>query len=203
MKTPLADRLAEARRAQLRPNTLANLPADEYAYAWTATAFHEAGHAVIAALHGPQIQHVAVTPNDPDNWGRCDYIGTLTASSQAAISLAGPAAEARFLYGGSPTVHEIRSVLDGQCAEDGSGDLDHLIASGGPLPMDTVNLINRCWESLKTIVLHMNQHGSADHAVVCAALGIPTVNGHQSAQAASIRAGIPPTPRKLPTGRNP
>ncbi|MGA4690144.1 hypothetical protein ACPCXD_07725 [Rhodococcus sp. AB351] len=157
---------------------------------------HEAAHAVVAALHGARIDTVALTPEHPERFGRCTYDGELTASAVAAVALAGPVGEARLTYGKSPSVREIRSVLDGQCADDGSGDYDHLIASGGPLPLEVVNLIETCWPAVATVARRLNQHGSADHATVCAALGIPESNGHLSAQASAIRAGFLPTPTR-------
>ncbi|MGV9745802.1 hypothetical protein ACWDTG_12895, partial [Rhodococcus zopfii] len=73
---------------------------------------------------------------------------------------------------------------------------DWLVASGGPIPRDVERLLSTCWPAVVTIARHLNEHGSADHTVVCAALGIPEVDGHRSAAASAIRAGISPSPTR-------
>lgn len=199
-RPPVRDGLAMGRVADGDPNIrtnerdsgmkLSELPPKEQARAWAATCVHEAGHAVVAALHGVRITAVEVTPDNHDHAGLTTYTGTLTASADAAVTYAGPYAEARHLYGEHPSLREIRSVLDGSCDHDG------LVASGAPLPRDAERLLSTAWPAVVTVARHLNDHRTADHAVVCAALGIPEVDGHLSAQASAIRAGFPPSPTR-------
>lgn len=69
---------------------------------WRRTAFHEAGHAVVARLHGAGNKHIVV---------RDDYRGevvhsfdgiSISAHDRASISVAGAIAEARFVDPGHP-----------------------------------------------------------------------------------------------------
>ncbi|UGQ43401.1 hypothetical protein [Rhodococcus aetherivorans] len=158
-----------------------------------AVCVHEAAHAVVAALHGARIETVALTPGHPDHAGRCDHTGNLTASAEAAVTYAGPYAEARYVYGTHPSWREIKSVLDDQCNSNGTGDYDLLVASAGPTPRGVERLIDTAWPAVVTVARQLNAEGRADHAAVCAALGIPAVDGHLSAQASAIRAGFLPT----------
>lgn len=157
------------------------------------TARHEAGHAVAAVMFGARIDVVELL-DDTDRRGKCTYIGDLTAAADAAVAYAGPWVAARSLYGPMPSHREIRSVLDGTC------DHESLIASGVPLPRDVEPLLETCWPAIRAVTQHLIRHDRADHAVVCAALGIPEVDGHLSAEASAIRAGLAPTPQKLPGG---
>lgn len=166
---------------------LSDLPAGERARAWAAAAIHEAGHAVVAVLHGARITTVEVTTDVPGQFGLTTYTGTLTASADAAVTYAGPYAEARHLYGERPSWPEIRSVIDGN-----HSDHEELLASTAPMPRDVERLLSTCWPAVVTIARHLNEHGKADHTVVCAALGIPEVDGHRSAAASAIRAGLTP-----------
>lgn len=161
------------------------------AAAIAAGCIHEASHAVVAVLAGGRITEVALSLDDPDHLGHCTYTG-VPESAEGQVTLAGPIGEARHTYGASPSIREIRSVLDGQCDADGTGDLDKLTASGAPLPLEVARLVETSWPAIQTIARHLNEHGKADHAVVCAALGIPEVDGHLSAAASMIRAGVLP-----------
>ncbi|EHK82145.1 M50 family metallopeptidase [Rhodococcus pyridinivorans] len=164
------------------------------AAAIAAAAIHEASHAVAAVLAGGRITDLALTPHDPDHMGRCTYDGQLSAAAEAQITFAGAVGEARWTYGKMPSIREVRSVLDGHCAADGTGDLDKLTASGEPLPFEVGRLIETTWPAIQTIARHLVAHDHADHATVCAALGVPETDSHLSAQASSIRAGFTPTP---------
>ena len=171
----------------------------ERARARLAAMYHEASHAVIAALHGAHITTVEILDAHPAHSGRCSYTG-LTAAAEAAVTLAGPVGEARWTYGARPSPREVHSVLDGNCLADGSGDYDKLTASGDPLPWEVGSLVETCWPAIRAITQHLIRHDRADHTVICAALGIPETDGHLSAQASAIRAGLSPTPQKLPAG---
>ncbi|QXF79748.1 hypothetical protein HBA53_00470 [Rhodococcus pyridinivorans] len=184
------------RKAREANEARARIPAAAIA----AAAIHEASHAVAAVLAGGRITDLALTPHDPDHLGCCTYDGQLSAAAESQITLAGPYGEARHTYGARPSVRSIRSVLDGNCAADGTGDYDHLIASGEPLPFEVGRLIETTWPAIQTIARHLVAHDHADHATVCAALGVPETDAHLSAQASSIRAGLAPTPPKLPAG---
>lgn len=155
---------------------------------------HESAHAVIAALHGAHIKSVEILDDDSHHAGRCTYTG-LTAAAEAAVTLAGPVGEARWTYGARPSPREVRSVLDGECFGDGSGDYDKLTASGDPLPWEVGSLVETCWPAIRAVTQHLIRHSTADHRVVTAALGIPEVDGHLSAQASAIRAGLAPIPQ--------
>lgn len=159
-----------------------------------AAMYHESAHAVIAAMHGAHIKSVEILDDHPDRAGLCTYTG-LTAAAEAAVTLAGPVGEARWTYGKMPSPREVRSILDGNCFADGSGDHDKLTASGEPLPWEVGHLVETCWPAIRAIAQHLIRHGTADHRVVTAALGIPETDGHLSAEAAAIRAGFAPTPQ--------
>lgn len=173
--------------------TTTDLDRTERARRRVALMVHECGHAIIAALHGATITEVTI--NDDEESGNTQISEPLGDDATAAVALAGPIAEASFSYGPRPSIPEIRSMLDGQCTADNTGDYDYLLASGQPLPLHVVKLVDTCMPAIHTLVMHMiNNGGKADHQAVCAALNIPEEGGHLSAAASQIRAGFAPTP---------
>lgn len=196
----LTEKLADARHRQLNPPTLAQLPRDEYIAAKASVCVHEAAHAIASVMAGGHIINVEILENAPGRFGNMShYAGNMTEDEEMKIALAGPYADARLAYGPNPSIRSIHSLLTDQCAADGkSGDWDRLVASGMPVPWEVGRLIETCWPAVQRLACHLNDHGTADHAVVCAALGLDVTDGHLTAAASQIRAGFPPTPPHTP-----
>jgi hypothetical protein len=74
------------------------------------SAYHEAGHAVMAWRLGGRVQHVTIEPDDDDGperygdtqvrWRRSKFTAAELAASAVQVSLAGPVAE--MIYTGDP-----------------------------------------------------------------------------------------------------
>lgn len=162
-----------------------------------AAAVHEAGHAVAGVLLGGQIEAVTV-PLDPGDGplGWTQYAHPLTPDTDAAVTYAGPWAEARWRDGDFPARSAVRAALAANCS-----DADALADLGGPLPQHVEPLLRRCWGSITTLAAALYRTGHAGHADVCAALQIP--ENDNATGLAAIRSGSVPGFRITPPGLNP
>ena len=147
-----------------------------------ATAFHEAGHAVAAVLLGGRVHGAYVNDDQP----RTEH-DVIPAGTAAAISYAGPWAEARWTLGRTPGPGDMHRALARHHADDQA-----LCAAGGPhTGLHVVPLLERCWPAVKTLTSTLYFKGTASHTDVCAALGLPPGDdgGPGSLGLALIRSG--------------
>lgn len=149
-----------------------------------ATAFHEAGHAVASVILGGHV-HQAVIHDD--GGGRTGH-DVMPAGTEAAITLAGPWCEARWTLGRAPGPLDLRRVLAINQSDDRA-----LCAAGGPhMGAEVVPLLERCWPAVKAVTTKLYRTSRADHADVCAALGLSDDGGPSSLGLAMIRSGSTP-----------
>lgn len=161
-----------------------------------AVAVHEAGHAVVGALHGATVTRLRVL-SSVDREGRsgfCAYrpFNGPVGASWGRILAAGPLAEAVFRHGPQFSSGQLAAVLDAQ-----HFDRDELrrlaFARGGPAVPRTelMPLLLRCWPSVAELATRLYTDGSATHQDVLDSLGCPSA-ALQSHYAASVRAGAVP-----------
>lgn len=147
-----------------------------------ATAFHEAGHAVAAVALGGRIDFATI-----DEHPRTEF-DTLPAGTDAAITYAGPWAEARWLARRHPSPAEIRRVLTANASDDRA-----LCAAGGfHTGAVVVPLLERCWPAVNAVTARLYFDGRIDHATVCAALGLSDDGGPRSVELLMIQSGSAP-----------
>lgn len=146
-------------------------------------AMHECGHAVAAVLAGGRIESVQL--HTGDTRGSCTTVD-LPASSDAAVTYAGPWCEARWRHGPDPDLSEVRAVLAG------STDERELSLSADGLPRAIERDLEVCWRAVAQLASALWADRTLTHAQVCAALGLPEVDGHRSVAAAMIRSGFAP-----------
>lgn len=147
------------------------------------TAFHEAGHAVAAVVLGGRVHRVTVDGEHPHT----EY-DLLPAGTDAAVSYAGPWAEARWTLGRTPGPADMHRALATHRADDRA-----LCAAGGPSEgTGVVGLLERCWPAVKELTTRLYFDGQVDHADVCAALGLTDDGGPASLGLACLRAGLRP-----------
>ncbi|BBX92727.1 M50 family metallopeptidase [Mycolicibacterium boenickei] len=148
-----------------------------------ATAFHEAGHAVAAVALGGRVHRATVDDEHPHT----EY-DRLPAGIQAAITYAGPWAEARWTLGRAPGPADMHGALAIHRADDRA-----LCAAGGPSAgAEVVGLLERCWPAVKALTTRLYFSGQVDHADVCAALGLTDDGGPSSLGLALICSGNAP-----------
>ncbi len=173
-------------------------------------AVHEAGHAVVASLHGVRLdvsetlatRRVSIEgPGGAHVLGYCRYEPFNVATGQSAhvIAAAGPAAEAVVRFGPQPTSEQLASVLHGP--DNDSLRRAALTASVGR-PVDAVRevlpLVLRVWPAIVGLGGQIDQRAVTD-ADVCTALGISAAPGQRAFEVANIRAGLRgvPDPREV------
>lgn len=148
-----------------------------------AAAFHEAGHAIGAVVLGGRVDQVHV-----DDQPRTEY-DSLTAGTRAAVSFAGPWAEARWTLGRRPGASDIRRVLTRNSADEKSICASvHGMAEGDHV----AGLMERCYPAVKNLAKTLYFTGKASHADVCVALGLTDHGGPGSLGLALIRSGSSP-----------
>ncbi|MDA4108170.1 M50 family metallopeptidase [Mycolicibacterium holsaticum] len=147
------------------------------------TAFHEAGHAVAAVVLGGRVHGSVLDDEHPHT-----EFDTLPAGTDPAVSLAGPWCEARWTLGRSPGPADNRRILAAHTSDDRA-----LCAAGGwAAGASVVPLLERCWPAVKAVTSRLYFHGRAEHADVCAALGLTDDGGPASLGLAMIRSGAAP-----------
>lgn len=104
----------------------------------------------------------------------------------AAISYAGPWAEARWTLGRAPGPAEMHRALATHRADDRA-----LCAAGGPSAgAEVVGLLERCWPAVKALTTRLYFGSQIDHTDVCAALGLTDDGGPATLGLACLRAGL-------------
>jgi hypothetical protein len=152
-------------------------------------AFHEAGHAIMAVALGVTVQSAAVAQGARSRpHGHTAFKDHLPIGHDAAVTYAGPWAQARWRVGRRPGMAEISRVLDAS-----ESDYKALCAAGGTEAAAGVEpLLERCWGSVTTLARKLYRDGEARHDDVCAALGLTDCGGPGSVELAMIRAGSAP-----------
>ncbi|AQA05022.1 hypothetical protein BVC93_24390 [Mycobacterium sp. MS1601] len=150
-----------------------------------AASTHEAGHAIAAVVLGGRVDTVILDDQHP----RTEYVD-LAAGTRSAVTFAGPWAETRWTMGRTPTPADMRRSF----ARNGSDDQSLCAAGGWHQGGHVAPLLERCWPAVKELAKTLYFAGSASHADVCAALGLPEGDngGPGSLSLAMIRAGSSP-----------
>jgi hypothetical protein len=130
-----------------------------------ATAYHEAGHAVLALVLGRSVRHVSILP-DRERLGACEF-GKGSARPTAdwlereiLIALGGIAAEARFTgkYAWGGAAHDqkvVRRLSIERAGERRAERLERrLLAKAEHLLAD-----DNCWQAVELIVAELMKHG--------------------------------------------
>jgi hypothetical protein len=174
-------------KAAKKAFTLADLTARERER--IEVAFHEAGHAVMAVALGLRVRTAVVGQGARSRARGHTAFEELPEGHDAAVTFAGPWAQARWRAGRRPGTADLWRVLDGD--GDGDGDYEVLCASGGLAAAPAVEpLLERCWPAVVKVAQQLFATGEVFHADVCAALEIPPDdNGHHLAL---IRSGSVP-----------
>lgn len=158
---------------------------------------HEAGHAVVGAMLGGEINTAVVSyskVNGLEGFVRWDR---LPDPIDARVSYAGMAAEGRWLYGPRPTAHQLRELQayngrDGErlCAA-AVREMDENPTAQARLTVPP--LLNRTWGAVVKVAQQLHQTGEASHDDVCRALGLPKGDrgGPGSSAVAHMMIGLP------------
>lgn len=162
-----------------------------------ATAFHEAGHAVVAVLAGGNVEEAVVYDKPREGLRGYTVHYDVPEHAERALTYSGPFCEARYMSGPHPSHRQIRDALRGTC------DGDDLTAAAAGLPRHIEPTLNTAWRSVCALAAELYSRGRVEHADVLAALGVPADDsGAGLALVASmIKAGMPPTPTKLAESR--
>jgi hypothetical protein len=169
-----------------------------------AVAVHEAGHAVIGALHGATVSGLRVL-SVVDSEGRngfCSYkpFSGPVGAYWGRILAAGPMAEAVFRYGPQFNSGQLAALLDARHTD--RDELARLAFSHGGMTVpstEVLPLLTRCWSSVAELATRLYTHGSATHRDVLDALGVPGTSVQQH-HAAAIRSGAVPGSFTVRTG---
>jgi hypothetical protein len=164
---------------------------------------HEAGHAVVAVLHGRVVRRAEVLRSGrtitaagttATVGGFILYEDTVPNGTEAAmVAAAGTAAEAVFHYGLHPDPSQLHELLQ-KNTHDLAVIQRHAYRIDRPI-LDTVRdvlpLVRRCWGSVVNLALELEQGSSIGHKDVLAALSIPQTAETED-YAAAIRGGRTP-----------
>lgn len=168
-----------------------------------AAGVHEAGHAIVAALHGGTVRRAEVLRS-----GRTITASGVTAavagytryqsevpdsSASALAAAAGTAAEAMFWHGTRPTATQLDALLR-KNTHDLAVMRRHAYRANRPLldsVFDVLPLVRRCWGPIVNLALELEQGNAIGHGDVLRAIGIPAAD-ETEAYAAAIRSGRTP-----------
>lgn len=157
-------------------------------------ATHEAGHAIRGLLRGGEIATAGVYQGRfTGTQGLTKFRRPFDRHDIVPVAHHGPLAQAAWLHGDRPTLHQVDAVLadGGRCDQH---ELQHIYAaSGGLLTVDhpaEQHLLRRCWPSVLALAAKLYQQGEAGQDDVLKALGLTRENA--SMGLAMIRSGEAP-----------
>lgn len=175
-----------------------------------ATAVHEAGHAVIAVLHGAQVyvSETAATRGSPIaapggvhavGWTRYLPFDVAIEQSKYLVTAAGPAAEAVIRSGPNPTAAQLEAVLHGPDRDQlRRAVLTASIGHPAAAVHEVMPMVLRVWPAIAGLACEIDQRAVRDVDVV-KALGVSSDPGQRAFELSNIRAGMRgvPDPRKV------
>lgn len=167
-----------------------------------ASGVHEAGHAIVAALHGGHVRRAEVLRSgrtvvasgiEAVVTGYTRYDSGLPDTTGALIAAAGVAAEAMFHHGLHPSAAQVDALLR-KSTHDVAKMRQHAYRTNRPVldaVFDVLPLVRRCWGPIVNLALELEQGNAIGHRDVIAALSIPS-DTETEGYAAAIRGGQTP-----------
>lgn len=164
---------------------------------------HEAGHAVVAVLHGRTVRRAEVLRSGRTITaaGTTATVGGFTlyedtvpnATAAVIVAAAGTAAEAMFHHGQHPTRFQLDALVE-RNTHDLAVLRRHAYRVDRPIldaVADVLPLVRRCWGPIVNLGIELETGNSIGHKDVLRALGIPSGDDTE-AYAAAIRSGQSP-----------